>query len=90
MPKVQFTKALNRFFNNLQAVEVEASNIKNLVNEVEKKFPGMSDYILENNGALRKHVNIFIGENMIKDRIQLSDKIQTNDEIYIMQALSGG
>jgi len=58
--------------------------------EVEKKFPGMADYILENDGALRKHVNIFIGENMIKDRTELSDTVKNTDTIFIMQALSGG
>lgn len=90
MPKVQFTKALHRFFKDLTEIEIDAITIKDAVAEVEKKFPGIGDYILENNGSLRKHVNIFIGEDLIKDKEKLSDTIKQTDTIYIMQALSGG
>jgi hypothetical protein len=46
--------------------------------------------VLDDQGRLRQHVNIFIDGVMIKDRNHLSDPFQENSEIYIMQALSGG
>jgi hypothetical protein len=45
---------------------------------------------LDEQGSLRKHVNIFIDGKMINDRNKLSDPFTTGSEIYIMQALSGG
>lgn len=90
MPKVVFTRALKRFFPDLEPVEVKATKINLILNEVEQKHPGIKSYLIENNGALREHVNIFIKDELIKDKINLSDEAATDDEIYIMQALSGG
>ena len=41
-------------------------------------------------GALRKHVNIFIGDELIRDKRALSDAVSAETRVYIMQALSGG
>jgi len=90
MAKVQFTSLLVRFFPDIKSEEVSASSVKELLTELDTKYKGLSTYLIEDNGELRKHVNIFINGNMIKDRQQLSDTITKNDTINIIQALSGG
>ncbi|MEX0971108.1 MAG: MoaD/ThiS family protein [Paracoccaceae bacterium] len=50
----------------------------------------LASYVLDEQGRLRKHVNIFIDGALLRDRIKLSDPLTPNAEIYIMQALSGG
>ena len=90
MPVVKFTANLKRFYPDLTSMEVEADSIPMLLDELENKFPKLRHYIVDEQGQLRKHVNIFIGDELIKDRVQLSDRIDEKDEIYIMQALSGG
>ena len=90
MPKVKFTSALKRFYPELSEIEVEADCIADLVKKVNEKFPKIMQYIVDENGSLRKHVNIFIGNTMIKDRSGLSDRIENTDDVFIMQALSGG
>ena len=66
------------------------STVSALVSELHKRYPGIADYIVDESGALRNHVNVFIGSSLIKDRVDLSDKITSNDTVYVMQALSGG
>ena len=90
MPSVQFTYALKRFFPELKKTQVDATTIAEVVGELEDHYPGLPDYIVEENGALRKHVNIFVGNEMIADRKKLSDRIGDDDEVFVMQALSGG
>jgi molybdopterin converting factor small subunit len=53
-------------------------------------YPGLTDYLVDEQGALRKHVNIYIGENLIEDRTNLKDIVNPSDEVLIFQALSGG
>ena len=60
------------------------------LDEIEERHKGIKDYIVDESGVLRKHVNIFIGNELIKDRNGLTDVAGENEEIYIMQALSGG
>ena len=90
MPKVNFTTALKRFFPELKSLEIEASSISELIVKVDEAYPGIKSYILDDTGRLRKHVNIFIGEDLIQDDETLGDEINDNQEIFIFQALSGG
>lgn len=75
MPSVQFTSNLERFYLDLTKCEIEAENIKQLLEFVNKKLPGLTNYILDDQKALRHHVNIFINDALIKDRIELQYKM---------------
>lgn len=90
MPVVKFTYALKRFYPGLKEVNIEASTVADIVKKLDDIYPRMSSYIIDEQGALRKHVNIFIGNSIIEDKISLADKVSEHDEVYIMQALSGG
>jgi molybdopterin converting factor small subunit len=90
MPTVKFTYALNRFFNGLKDTPSKGNSLKEVLKEIENNYPGIRSYILDDQGRLRRHVNIFIDGALINDRVSLSDRFTENSEIYIMQALSGG
>ena len=90
MAKVKFTSALNKFFPDLRELEISAPTIQQVIHEVNVIFPGIENYLLEEDGSLRQHVNIFIHEDLISDRVRLSDEVRDGDKILIYQALSGG
>tara|TARA_B100001057_G_C22048772_1_gene643778 strand:- start:161 stop:433 length:273 start_codon:yes stop_codon:yes gene_type:complete len=88
--KVKFTSALKQFFPDLRAREFEGTSIKEIIASIEAIYPGMQNYLLEEDGSLRKHVNIFVRDEMMTDRDTLSDTLAEGDEVLIFQALSGG
>jgi hypothetical protein len=90
MPTVKFTYALKRFFPQLRDTPAAGNSLPEILSEIESSYPGLSSYVLDERGSLRRHVNIFIDGKMISDRNKLSDSINSKSEIYIMQALSGG
>ena len=90
MPTVNFTSALNRFFPDLKTAEIKATSISEALNQLEIQYPGIKDYLVDEDGTLRKHINIFIGNQLIKDREHLTDLVNESDEILVFQALSGG
>ncbi|MCA6074509.1 MoaD/ThiS family protein [Fulvivirga sedimenti] len=90
MATVKFTSALNRFFPDLKELQVEAGNVSDVITKAEEIYPGIRAYLLEEDGSLRKHVNIFIDEDLIHDRNKLSDPVRPANEVLIFQALSGG
>lgn len=90
MPKVSFTSALKRFYPNLETVAVEAATVAEILTELDKKYTGLSDFLVDEDGVLRQHINIFIGDRMVTDRELLADNVSEKDEILIFQALSGG
>lgn len=90
MAKIKFTAALKRFFPDLEEIEVNGNTVREVLQQTEIKYPGISEYLLDERGAVRKHMNIFVKGELIEDRQTLQDKLGEEDEILIFQALSGG
>lgn len=90
MAHIKFTPNLKRFFPDLTEIEVDAKTVSDVIDAVDNRWRGLADYIVDEQGALRKHVNIFVGDELIHDKTGLSDAVSADTKIYIMQALSGG
>ena len=90
MAHVKFTPNLKRFYPALETAQFEGSTVAELLDQINARHKGIKDYIVTEQGELRKHVNIFIGNEMVRDKIKLSDRLTDKDEVYILQALSGG
>ncbi len=90
MANVRFTSALKRFFPALAEGYVQGSTVRETLLNIDKSYPGILNYLVEDNGHLRKHVNIFVKGELIKDRATLNDAVSAQDELLIFQALSGG
>jgi sulfur-carrier protein len=92
MVTVELTRHLYDFFPDLQGkkIAVEASTLAEVVREVEAMAPGFAFYVCDERGSLRRHVNIFVEEELLADRAGLSDRVKPGSRVFIMQALSGG
>jgi sulfur-carrier protein len=90
MAIINFTSALKRFYPDLKTIEIHAATIADVLTELNQHYPHLSDFLLDEHGALRQHINVFIGDSMIADREKLSDEVKEKEEILIFQALSGG
>lgn len=92
MVTVHLTRHLFSFFPQLagKPIEVEASTVGEAVRALEGLAPGIGFYICDERGCLRRHVNIFVEKELIRDRRGLSDAVDSGGQIHILQALSGG
>jgi molybdopterin converting factor small subunit len=91
MAHVRFTSHLKRFFPTLtQDLSVSAATIAEVVSSLESSYPGIQSYLVDERGRLRKHVNIFIDGDMIRDKETLGDAVNESTQVFILQALSGG
>ena len=90
MAHVKFTPNLKRFFPDLHDCHIDATTVAEIITAVDQQWRGLADYIIDEQGSLRKHVNIFVGDQLLRDKLTLSDRVFANTRIYIVQALSGG
>jgi len=92
MPTVEMTRHLYRFFPAFEnrVIWVHAGSVAEVLRAVDELAPGFSDYVLDERGALRKHVNLSINDRILVDRKTLSDRVPDDGTVYIFQALSGG
>jgi hypothetical protein len=89
MARVTFTRNIQRHVVCPPA-EVAGQTVREVLDVVFSANEQARGYVLDEQGALRKHMLIFINGEQIHDRVHLSDAVPDNAEIYVMQALSGG
>lgn len=89
MPIVAFTPALQRFLP-VPAMRVDAATVGAALAGVFAARPALRGYLLDDQGALRRHVNVFVNGELVHDRARLSDPVAAEDEITVFQALTGG
>ena len=89
MPTVSFSGALARFLEAPSA-EVGGGTVGEALAAVFTSRPALRGYVLDDQGALRQHVAVYVNGRLVSDRVRLSDPVGASDEIYVFQALSGG
>ena len=89
MPTVSFTSALQRFLP-APITQVEGGTVGDALGAVFASRPALRGYVLDDQGALRRHVAVYVNGQPLRDRIGLADPVGQRDEIYVFQALSGG
>lgn len=93
MPSVRLTRHLISFFPQLGSHEplvIDATTVAEVVAALDRLAPGLAFYLCDERGRLRPHVNIFIGDERVRDRVRLLEPLTPDSEVTILQALSGG
>ena len=89
MATISFTPNLLRHVA-VPSARVKGASVRQVLDAYFQSNPQVRDYVLDDQGALHKHVAIFLNQQLVRDRAALSDKVGEDDEIFVMQALSGG
>lgn len=89
MPTVVFTQNLRRHVN-LERIDVDGDSVKDVLARVFEQYPRLRSYLLDDTGAVRKHVVLLINGESITDRTHLSDTVPSDAKVFVVQALSGG
>jgi molybdopterin synthase sulfur carrier subunit len=89
MPTVTFTPNLQRHVDCPQ-VEVAGETVRQVLDAVFRGNPRARAYVLDEQGAVRQHMVIFVDGKQVRDRRALGDPVARNAEVYVAQALSGG
>lgn len=89
MPRVSFTSNLQRHVP-CPPCEVGGGTVREALAAAFQVYPRLRGYVLDEHGALRFHMAVFVDGEPISDRKTLSNPVSTASEIFVMQALSGG
>lgn len=90
MADVRYTDHLRRFFPDLAAGIVPGETVRDVIDELERRHPGFASFVIDEAGRLRRHVNVFVGDEPVGDREKLTDRVGPEQRMFILQALSGG
>ncbi len=89
MAVVSFTANLQRHVH-APTIEVPGTTVREVLDAVFAGNPRLRGYVVDERGALRKHMAVFVDGRHLADRAGLGDAVAPGSELHVMQALSGG
>jgi sulfur-carrier protein len=84
---VRIPTPLRSYTGNRANVEADGGTVGEILEDLDRRHPGIRFRIVDEQGVLRQHVNIFVGSERCRD---LTTSVDQVNEVVIMQALSGG
>ena len=88
--KVRIPTPLRKLTNGSDEVTAQGSNISEVIADLEKNYPGLKERICEPDGNLRRFVNLYVNDEDIRFKKNLSTELKDNDELSIIPAIAGG
>ncbi|HZI01695.1 MAG TPA: MoaD/ThiS family protein [Flavisolibacter sp.] len=90
MATVIIPTPLRKFTNNTARLQIQANNINEVVNELTQNFPDLKKHLLDESGKVRSFVNIFVGDDDIRNLEQEQTTVKEETIISIIPAIAGG
>lgn len=89
MVTVTFTPNIQRHVS-CPPTQVEGKTVRQVLDAVFEGNPQARGYVLDDQGAVRPHMSVFVDGHQVHDRRDLSDPVRADAKVYVAQALSGG
>jgi sulfur-carrier protein len=87
---VRIPTPLRKLTNNEELVEVKAGTIGEAIAELQSRYPGIKERLVDDNGEVRRFVNVYVNEEDIRFLKNQHTPLKDGDEISIIPAIAGG
>ena len=88
--EIRMARGLRVHVDVPEQVSVNGGTAREALDDLIAIHPPLRRFVLDDASRLREHVNIYINDELIVDRQQLSDVVKAGDKLYILPAVSGG
>ncbi|HCU74020.1 MAG: molybdopterin synthase sulfur carrier subunit [Chloroflexi bacterium] len=90
MPQVRIPTPLRNLTDGQNTVDIEATTVGALVKNLDAAHPGFAERLLDEEGELRRFVNIYVNGEDIRFHSGFDTEISSNDEVSIVPSVAGG
>jgi molybdopterin converting factor small subunit len=90
MPTVRFPAVMKYYVNNQAEFFVPAGTVGELINQVIEQYPSIKFHLVDAEGNLRKHFNVFVNGTHIRDLSGINTALHEEDKVILMASAAGG
>ena len=90
MATVRIPTPLQKLTQNMADVAVESGTIREVVDALDAKYPGIKERLCDESGRLRRFVNVYVNEEDIRFLDNENTKVEDGAEVSIIPAIAGG
>jgi molybdopterin synthase sulfur carrier subunit len=87
---VRIPTPLRKLTNSEELVEVNAGTVGEVIAELQNRFPGIQERLVDEKGEVRRFVNVYVNEEDIRFLKNQETPLKDGDEISIIPAIAGG
>lgn len=88
--KVRVPAPLQKLTQNQEEVTADGANVKEIIEDLEKNYPGIKERICDDQGKVRKFINIYVNGEDVRFLQQDETPVKDKDEVSIIPAIAGG
>lgn len=88
--KVRIPQPLQKLTAGKAEVEAEARDVRQLIENLEKTFPGIKERLCDEKDNVRRFINIYVNEEDVRFLQQDKTPLKDGDEVSIIPAIAGG
>jgi molybdopterin converting factor small subunit len=85
--RVRIPTPLRSYTEQVAVVDASGDTVGDVLDALDRRFPGLRFRVIDEQGRIRKHMRIFVNDEMVKT---LHAAVSSDDEVTLLQALSGG
>jgi molybdopterin converting factor small subunit len=90
MPTVRFPAVMKYYVNNQSEFSVSAATASELIERIIDEYPSVKFHLVDADGNLRRHFNIFVNGTHIRDLNGMKTPLKEDDKIILMASAAGG
>lgn len=87
---VRIPSPLRKHTGGAAQVQVGATDVRGVISELEDAHPGLAERILDEDGELRRFVNVFVRDEDVRYQDGLDTNVSDGDVVSIVPAVAGG
>jgi molybdopterin synthase sulfur carrier subunit len=88
--KVRIPTPLRKLTNNEEVVAVSPGTVGSAIAELQSRYPGIQERLLDETGAVRRFVNVYVNQEDIRFLQNQQTPVKDGDEVSIIPAIAGG
>ena len=90
MPFIRFPAALKYYVDNHSELDIPAASVTELLAALANRYPSVKFHLLDADGKLRRHFNIFVNGAHIRELNGLDTKLNPDDKLILLASAAGG
>ena len=87
---IRIPTPLRKLTNEQEIVEVEPTTVGAAIDELEGKFPGIKERLVDEDGEVRRFVNVYVNQEDIRFLENQATSLKDGDDVSIIPAIAGG
>ena len=88
--EVRIPTILRKYSDGAKSVSADGGTVRELIGDLERRYPGISGQLLSEDGALHRFVNVYVNDEDIRFLGALDAKLDDGDVVAILPAVAGG